>query len=102
MYGWACGNRSANWLYICTFTAWNAKKIVMAVRIANVGHRCLNVSRAMPWVMRSAAGNLLMAAATEVPVLDVAIEVPALNVRIALRHLAQPSLSPVHSTLALV
>ena len=83
MYGWACGSRSANWLYIWTFTAWKAKKIVMTVSIASVGHRCLSVSRAMPWVMRSAAGNLLMAAATDLSVLDVAIKVPALNVRIA-------------------
>jgi hypothetical protein len=34
-------------------------------------------------VMRSAAGNLLMAAATDLSVLDVAIKFPALNVRIA-------------------
>src|SRR6202521_6271981 len=45
----------------------------------------------MPWVIRSAAGNLFMAAATEVP-LAFAIEVPALNVRIACRRLAQPLL----------
>src|SRR5690242_10351793 len=45
----------------------------------SVGHRCRRVNRAMPWVMRSAAGSLLTLTA---------IEVPALNVRIALRRLA--------------
>src|SRR5260370_39759736 len=46
----------------------------------------------MPWVIRSATGNLLMAAATEVPALDFAIEAPALNVRVGCRRLAQPLL----------
>src|ERR1700688_4988959 len=92
MYGCACGSRSANWLYICTFTAWKAKKTVITASTISVGQRCLNEYRAMPWAIRSAAGNLFMASATEVPVLDVAIEAPALSVRIAVRLFAQPLL----------